>query len=69
MTLGGYADLRIRDRRSFAAFGCRDQPSPAMVRRMAAPIQDAMEARLGVPVPLTLGLGRTALGRGLPIAQ
>ncbi|MFT4826636.1 MAG: hypothetical protein ACJAUG_002255 [Halioglobus sp.] len=40
MTLGGYADFRIRDRRTFAAFGWRDQPSPAVVRR-----EDPMESR------------------------
>ncbi|MFT4520108.1 MAG: hypothetical protein ACI9JM_002508 [Halioglobus sp.] len=42
MTLGGYGDLRIRDRRTFAAFGWRDQPSPAMVRS-----EDTMESLVG----------------------
>jgi hypothetical protein len=41
----------------------------SMSMRMAAPGKNAMVAGLGVPVPLTLGLGRTALGRGPPIAQ
>ncbi|MDG1390128.1 MAG: hypothetical protein P8P79_16945, partial [Halioglobus sp.] len=35
--------------------GWRDKPSPAMVRS-----QDAVVARLGVPVPLTLGFGTRA---------
>lgn len=40
MTLGGRPDFRTRDRHASAAFGWRDQPSPAMVRR-----EDAMESR------------------------